>query len=196
MAVYRQGSVVEMLQNTTPLSLRNYSPAHSARFSNRGLAAAHTAVYWNGININAPTTGSADLSLIPAGLIESLAFSRGGASSVMGSGSIGGGIHLNHLEEDDIPLLINWSNSLTTTGNLESSLRAKVNSKGWSSNTALVWNHAQNNYEFINRAMPQPELQTRKNSSFNQKGFTQELSRKFGAHQLEISLWGVKTERE
>lgn len=196
MAVYRQGSVVELLQNTTPLSLRNYSPAHSASFSNRGLAAAHTAVYWNGININASTTGSADLSLIPAGLIESLAFSRGGASSVMGSGSIGGGVHLNHLETDNAPLRISWLNSATTTGNFESSLRAKVNSNGWSTNTALVWNRSQNNYQFINRAMAQPEQQTRENSSFHQQGVTQQLSKKFSAHRIEISLWGVETERE
>lgn len=196
MAVYRQGSVVEMLQNTTPLSLRNFSPAHSASFSNRGLAAAHTAVYWNGININAPTTGSADLSLIPAGLIESLAFSRGGASSVMGSGSIGGGIHLNHIDDDDVPLKISWLNSASTTGNFESAFRAKINSNGWSSNTAVVWNRSQNNYEFINRAMALPERQIRKNSSFNQQGLTQQLSKKIGVHRFEISLWGVETARE
>lgn len=53
-----------MLQSITPLYLRNYGPGLSYSISLRGGNSAQTAVLWNGININNPMQGQADLSLI------------------------------------------------------------------------------------------------------------------------------------
>jgi len=194
--VYAQGTVVEMLQNTTPLTIRNLGPSHSASFSNRGLAAAHTAVYWKGVNINSPTTGIADLSLIPAGLIESVAISHGGTSAIMGSGPIGGGIHLNHQVPDDDDYRVELSGTVSSIMNLETNLRTSFRLGSWKSRTALVWNHSQNAFPYMHNARKVPERMIRENSGFEQKGFSQELSNQMGRHLVELSLWGVETNRQ
>lgn len=194
--VYSQGTVVEMLQNTTPLTLRNYGPSHSASFSNRGLAAAHTALYWKGVNINSPTTGIADLSLIPAGLIESVAISHGGTSAIMGSGPVGGGIHLNHNVPDDAEFRAELSGTVSTIRNYETNLRTSFSLGSWKSRTALVWNRSHNEFPYMHNARKVPERMIRENSALEQMGVSQELSKQIGRHHIELSLWGVETNRQ
>ena len=60
----------------------------------RGTGASQTVIDWNGININSPTLGQADLSLIPVGLIDDIHIYYGGASLLLNNGGIGGAINL------------------------------------------------------------------------------------------------------
>lgn len=195
-AVYPMGNVVELLQNTTPLFVRNAGPSHSASFSSRGLAAAHTAVYWKGININSPTTGLADLSLIPAGLVETMSIAYGGASALMGSGLMGGGVYLNPDQKVLPGIYGEVAFQQSNTGNTGLNLKSKLVIGPWISRTALVWNYNKNQYPFIHRAQATPERQFREHSLMEQKGISQDLKRYFGRHSVEISLWGAETERQ
>lgn len=196
MEFYREGSVVNLLQYTFPVIVRSNGPSASVTISNRGLAAAHTAVFWNGININAPTTGLADFSLIPAAFVDHIALSLGGSSAVMGSGLIGGGIHLNYRQPDNETLNISISQSMSTIGNAETAVRAAVAGENWRSKTNIVWHRGLNKYRFYNNAKKDAPEEIRSGNDFTQYGFTQRLSRNIGVHNLSIDLWALETERQ
>lgn len=192
---YGQGSVAALLQSTTPLFVRNYGPSHVTSVSNRGLAAAHTAVYWNGININAPTTGQADFSLIPSAFVESLDISIGGSSAVMGSGPIGGGVHINTAVDTSQGVHVSSTSTINSAQNLESHLRIKVGSKRWQSVTNLLWHEGQNRFPFVHSAKPSQPREFRQNAHFRQRGLTHRLSRQFGKHRIGMDIWGLETDR-
>ncbi|MGB6150499.1 MAG: Plug domain-containing protein, partial [Pricia sp.] len=62
----------------------------------RGTNASHTAVIWNGININSPLNGQVDFNTITPFNYSSIAIRSGGGSVQFGTGAIGGSVHLNN----------------------------------------------------------------------------------------------------
>lgn len=62
----------------------------------RGTNASHTAVIWNGININSPLNGQVDFNTIDPFNYSSVDIRSGGGSVQFGTGAIGGSVHLNN----------------------------------------------------------------------------------------------------
>ncbi len=62
----------------------------------RGTSASHTAVIWNGININSPLNGQVDFNTIDPFHYSSVDIRSGGGSVQFGTGAIGGSVHLNN----------------------------------------------------------------------------------------------------
>ncbi|WP_373519144.1 TonB-dependent receptor plug domain-containing protein [Pricia sp.] len=62
----------------------------------RGTNASHTAVIWNGINVNSPLNGQVDFNTINPINYSSVDIRSGGGSVQFGTGAIGGSVHLNN----------------------------------------------------------------------------------------------------
>jgi iron complex outermembrane receptor protein len=91
----RQGqSLANLLQELSPLYIREYGPGQLSTISFRGTSSSHTAVLWNGLNINSPTLGQTDFSQIPAFALENVQVQYGSSSSLYGSAALGGSIQL------------------------------------------------------------------------------------------------------
>lgn len=84
----------------------------------RGTSASHTAVIWNGININSQLNGQVDFNAISANSYDHISVRSGGGSVLFGSGAIGGTIHLDNLiqfsEQTQHEILINYGSFNTT----------------------------------------------------------------------------------
>ncbi|GEM_PF-5120477 len=80
----------EYLASNQGLFLRTYSPGGLATLTWRGLSAAHTAVWWNGMPIVNPMNGVPDFALLPLGLMEQAQLIAGGAAALYGSGALAG----------------------------------------------------------------------------------------------------------
>jgi len=91
---FRFASITDALAFNTPLAFKNYGPGQLATVSFRGTSASHTAVLWNGININQPNLGLTDFSTIPVAGFDRLAVQYGSSSSAVGSDAVGGSILL------------------------------------------------------------------------------------------------------
>ncbi|MBR9921323.1 MAG: TonB-dependent receptor [Bacteroidetes bacterium] len=92
-AAFRGRRLSETLQRSG-LLVRAYSPGGLATPSSRGGASRHTALLWNGVNLQSPLNGTIDLSLFPMEFIDFLSYHDNGISSLRGSGSFGGSINL------------------------------------------------------------------------------------------------------
>ena len=84
----------ELLTFQMPLYFRNYGNGMISGISMRGTSPSHTAVLWNGININSYSLGQADFSILPAVAFENVKVHVGGGSARFGSGAFGGSILL------------------------------------------------------------------------------------------------------
>ena len=87
-------NIGDVLAAYTPIAFKYYGPGQLSTASFRGTSANHTAVLWNGLNINAPTLGQTDFSTIPVAGFDELSVQYGSAASIVGSDAVGGSILL------------------------------------------------------------------------------------------------------
>jgi len=90
------GSLTELLQGFSTAYVRNYGQGTLATLSMRGTSANHAGLLWNGVRLSPPNIGYVDLSLIQGNFFQDIMMLYGGSSPMFGSGSIGGGVHLNN----------------------------------------------------------------------------------------------------
>ena len=92
-----------MLSENLGLLLSKYTPIYIKQnavglstIHLRGTSANHTAVLFNGVNINSLTLGHSNIANIPSFLFSDIKIQFGSASALYGTDAIGGSIHLNN----------------------------------------------------------------------------------------------------
>lgn len=116
----------------------------------RGTNASHTAVIWNGININSQLNGQVDFNTINPFNYNSISIRSGGGSVQYGSGAIGGSIHLNSdllfKEHFDNQVSIGYGSYKTKKINFHQS----YGSRSMSYSLGVNYNASDNNYKYLN----------------------------------------------
>ncbi|MEO0571752.1 MAG: TonB-dependent receptor [Bacteroidota bacterium] len=115
----------------------------------RGTNASHTAVIWNGININSQLNGQVDFNTINPLNYSSVAIRSGGGSVQFGTGAIGGTVHLNndlrfqeHFNQEMVTGYGSFDTQSVNYGNSFSSGR-------WSSTFGVNYNQSDNDYLYL-----------------------------------------------
>jgi iron complex outermembrane receptor protein len=182
--------VTETLDNNSQLFFKSYGAGAMASTSFRGAGASRTQLSWNGINLNDPMLGQTDFSLFPSGMADGIQVSYGAASMETGFGGIGGLINL-----ENKPV---WAKQTTTDiktgyGSFDSwsgLLKFQTGTNNFQSVTKAFFTSSENDFPFLNTdALPEPELQRRKNGSGSQKGFMQELYYKKAGIITSARIW-------
>jgi len=96
MAARLTTSLADLLALHSPVFIKSYGRGSQATASFRGTAASHTQILWNGMTLNSPMAGIADLSLLPVFFTDEVTLLHGGSSLSEGSGALGGAIHLEN----------------------------------------------------------------------------------------------------
>ncbi|TLV00215.1 TonB-dependent receptor [Dyadobacter luticola] len=94
LAQFQFQNISNILSAYTPIAFKNYGSGQLNTASFRGTSANHTAVLWNGLNINSPSLGQTDFSTIPVMGFDKLSVQYGSAASIVGSDAVGGSILL------------------------------------------------------------------------------------------------------
>jgi len=127
----------------------------------RGTNASHTAVIWNGININSQLNGQIDFNTINPFNYNSISIRSGGGSVQYGSGAIGGSIHLNSdllfKEHFDNQVSIGYGSYKTKKINFNQSYGSRL----MSYSLGVNYNASDNNYKYLNTG------EENKNGEFN-----------------------------
>lgn len=117
----------------------------------RGTTAQHTAVVWNGININSQSLGQTDFNSINPLGYNSIAVRPGGGSVIYGSSAIGGSIHLNNDlrfgNRFDNELLLRYGSFHTFDGNFITNIA----SEKYSFQLGITHAKSDNDYEWIGK---------------------------------------------
>lgn len=189
LARFQYQSLSDFLQFQTPIALKSYGSGQLTTISFRGTSASHTAVLWNGLNINSPTVGLSDLSTIPLMGFDQMTIQYGSSASCVGSDAVGGSILLSSVpnwNNKGINAVIGGQYGSFRSSNLNAGLRfSKVSKNGVLNGKTLFYG---GNIRNFNGQTPTPnEVRAdRKGREYSiepsettQKGFVQDLYFRF-----------------
>ncbi len=194
---YPLSSITEVLNESTPLFIKNYGSGGTATSSFRGTSAGHTQVLWNGININDPMLGQTDFSLLPSGMADNIMISFGGASMDLGTGAIGGIINLENMPSWKKHTLIDAIVGAGSLGRYSGLIKVSTGSDHFQSVTRGYLNISQNNFPYLDtEVIPDPVWKKRENNQVLQKGFMQELYLRKAENVLSARVWYQSASRD
>lgn len=190
LAQFRFQTLADALAMTTPLALKSYGNGQLATVSFRGTSANHTAVLWNGININQPMTGQSDFSTLPVVGFDRLSVQFGASASAVGSDAVGGAVLLGSVPD--------WRGGLHGTAGVrvgsfqnyqaQGGVRYGISRKqNWqlAGNTTIYHNQLNNRYGSTQRRGYFLEA-----SETRQRGLVQNLyARNQRGQQLSAAIW-------
>jgi len=191
----QDGNLEQLLSRSLPISIKTDAGGLST-IRIRGTAPAHTSFNFGGININSLTLGHSNISTLPVYLFDEVGVQFGSASSVNGSGSIGGAIHIG--------LQNNWTKGFKIEARMangsfgEQHYGTKLffgNGK-FEAVTRAYYYYKKNDFKFINPNYRDFENQifeiedTQQNANIENMGILQELNYKFVENEYFIfNVW-------
>lgn len=194
---YQGRSLGDILQEQSPIFVRQYGAGMIASPSFRGTSAGHTAVFWNGLPINSPSLGQSDLSILPISSIDQVSLQFGNAGALFGNEAIGGSIHLGTNSEFSKGLQAGISQQIGSFGLFNTNLFAGFSSKNFSSKTKVYREFSKNNFRYNDLGrIGTPEVKE-DHAQFEQVGVVQDLAWNLNSNnQLKTAFWWNKTNRE
>jgi vitamin B12 transporter len=201
---YATGSKVEQLQsgndvvtasdkliNETPFYFKTYGNNQLSTIALRGTTASQTAVLWNGININSPTLGQTDFSLIPLFLFDEVSIRYGSASALYGSDAIGGSILIGQREPSfQKNLDATFYQLAGSFGKFNTGIKATYGNERWEFRTKLFRAVIENDFPFYSSAIG--HTKTQNHAAVENYGIDQQIHYKISERQ-RISAEGMYT---
>ncbi|WP_327489854.1 TonB-dependent receptor plug domain-containing protein [Telluribacter sp.] len=188
--LFRFQSLTELLAFHTPLAFKSYGPGQLTSVSFRGTSPNHTAVLWNGVNINQPNLGQTDFSTIPVAGFDQLSVQYGAAASVVGTDAVGGSILLGSTPQPEPGLSLLVGREQASFGNQQTQLGARYGTRlnsAWvlSGKTLLYDGQMNNDYRVKERRGSALEP-----STTAQRGLVQDLFfQNTKGQRLSAQLW-------
>ncbi len=190
---YSSYTIDKALFNTTSLNVKNSGPSQLSTISFRGSSSVHTGVVWDGFYINPSNIGVFDFSLLPVSFFDNVMVQYGGMSSVFGSGSVGGGIHIGNKPFFDKGFQTDIELSAGCFGNYSGTGEIRFSTNKFYSKTALNVRKAKNDFTYRYRG---EELRQR-NAALESYGFIQELGYMPSDDQIiRFNIWMMNFHRE
>lgn len=190
---YQNRNVADLLADESGLFIKSYGLGSLATTSFRGGSAAHTAVVWNGFNLNSPMNGTIDLALLPVSGFSGISTLGGGNAGVWGSGAVGGVIQLENKAQFAPFRSLASDFSVGSFGNGGITLRYEMGTLNTWLKVTAYGNTATNNFHytgFDGVMLPQ------KNADFKRIGLmTDGVFQKKQNRQMGFSVWGQLNER-
>lgn len=194
---YAARSLGDLLQEQSPVFVRQYGAGMVASPSFRGTSAGHTAIFWNGLPINSPSLGQSDLSILSVEAIDQVQVHFGSSGALFGNEAIGGSLHLGSKTEFGKGFQGKFSQTIGSFGLSNSSISGGFSSKKFSSKSRFYRQFAGNDFSFRNVALPGTPESTENHAQVEQLGFVQDLAWNLSAKsQVKAAFWWNKADRQ
>lgn len=197
MEAYSARSLGDLLQEQSPVFIRQYGAGMLASPSFRGTSAGHTAIFWNGLPINSPSLGQNDLSILPVEAIDQAQLHFGSSGALFGNEAIGGSIHLNSKPGFGKGFEGKISQTFGSFGLFNTSLSGGFSSKSFSGKTRIYRQFAKNNFSYQDIALPGTPEVRQDHAQTEQLGFVQDLAWNLSdKSQVKAAFWWNKANRK
>ncbi len=189
-------NLADLLQDEHSIFIKSYGQGSLATSSMRGTGSSHTAVLWNGFNLQSSMNGTLDLSLIPTSFVDQASVVKSGASTSFGSGAIGGAIVLNNPIYFRKGLNITLDAKVGSFNNYNESLAVKWSNGKFYNKTRIFHHAAKNDFSFQNTSLFGKPVVNQTNSAFEQYGIFQENAFLINKNQsVDVKLWHQNSHR-
>jgi vitamin B12 transporter len=193
---YKNLRLTDYLQSETPLSIKAYGTG-LASVSVRGMAANHTTVLWNGINLQNPLHGLNDLAILEVGSVSRIDVKLGGCSALGGSGAIGGIVYLENEKPQNDGIHGTIGYDLGSFGLSNAHGQLDFNEKKWGGSVRLSHQAATNDFVFRNNAELGKPLQHVVHAAYNNRNATANLFGQLSDNDfVKFSFWQSRNFRE
>ncbi|MBN4049633.1 TonB-dependent receptor [Bacteroidales bacterium AH-315-N07] len=189
-------SLAEVLTNHSPIFIKTYGQGSLATASFRGTNSTHTQINWNGINLNSPTLGMLDLSLIPVSLADNIAIVYGGGSLLQSNGGIGGSVQLKNNPDWNNKFKVGINQQIGSFNSYSTHINFKYGSKKWLANTKLFRNTSANDFPYKNITKNESPVERQTNAETKQHQILQEIYYKIDSNNtLAARVWYLNSNR-
>lgn len=196
MAQYGQQTLADILTHTSSLYIKTYGNGSLATSSLRGGNANHTAVIWNGFNINSPTHGQVDLALLPVQSASGISIQHGSACALWGSGAVGGTINLTNTPLFDKGLSSSVHLSAGSYNAFNELFSVTLSKAKTVSSVKLFSGAAENNFPFISGYNNEAKQQRQTNAHMQFVGAITENHLLINSKQrINLFVWYQENER-
>ncbi|MFN8239496.1 MAG: TonB-dependent receptor plug domain-containing protein [Bacteroidales bacterium] len=183
-------SIADIVNSTGTMYLKTYGPGGIATSSYRGAGASHTQLSWNGISINSPMLGQADLSLIPGGFADRVNIYTGLASLAIGSGGLGSTIDVGNITDWNDNEVAEFSGGMASFSEYSTYGKLNLGNTNFRSSTRYSLSTALNNFRFIDEVSSSSSFTARRQyASTNREAFLQEFYLRNGNSVTTARLW-------
>ena len=190
---WNQGnSLATLFSKNTGILIKSYGRGSIASISMRGSTSSQVQVLWNGMNINSPTLGQLDFSLIPVYFTNSIAVIPGGSSLYESTGGIGGGINLQNNADFNERLNIQLIQGLGSFNTYETFAKVSAGNTRFNSVSRFLFTKSKNNFEYINVDKAGHPEEIRKNAAYDGIAFQQELYYKLNSDQQISTIFFIQ----
>ncbi|MCU0451967.1 MAG: TonB-dependent receptor, partial [Bernardetiaceae bacterium] len=191
------GTLAGLLMQASPVYVREYGAGMLASVSFRGTAASHTALLWNGVNLNLLTLGQTDFNLVPLGAAQQVELHYGGASALYGSDALGGSIHLYSQPSWRPGVTGKFQQTVGSFGQFYTQAQAQVG-RGRSEFRLNAYHQTtRNDFPFRNVARPGAPLERQTNAALRNYGLQPEFYYRFSpGRYLSVKGWYTYADRQ
>ena len=189
-SAFLTSSMSQLLLQQNACLVKSYGQGNIASLGIRGSTAEETAVLWNGININNPMLGQADISLLPVGFFNSMSLQKGALSGYWGSGAMAGVLNLQSAPKQTKGLTVQASTSYSSMQNSTQWLSVNYMASKFSSSTKLFGDFSQNKYQYYKNTDTSLIKQTQQHAQVMQYALMQDFAYKLKDNQqLSMHIW-------
>ncbi|SIN65752.1 TonB-dependent receptor [Algoriphagus halophilus] len=194
---YQGRSLADLLQEQSPVFVRQYGAGMLASPSFRGTSAGHTALFWNGLPINSPSLGQSDLSILPVAAFDQVNLQFGNAGALFGNEAIGGSLHLQTKPKFSDGFHVGLTQQIGSFGTFNSYLEGEYSNSTISSSTRIYREFSKNNFPYKDLGqIGTPEV-NQDHAQFEQVGLVQDFAWNVTEKsQLKAAVWYNHTDRE
>lgn len=192
---YSTTNLGQALSACTGIQINSYGTGLSS-VSLRGTGSSHTAVIWNGLNIQDVLNGGVDFSLIPTGFFDNIKVQYGGNGALFGSGCIGGAIHLNNTLDFNRGVNASFRTAYGSYGHFYEGLNLSYSNKLFSGYIKAYYNKAKNDYKFRNTEEFETPTQTLHHADYSEYGVLAGAAVKINDRNIfETSFWYLNNDK-
>ena len=186
---HASSNLAELLAQRSPLYFKTYG-AGIATVAFRGTSANHTAVLWNGININSISLGLSDFSTFPAAASENVSVQYGSSSALYGSGAIGGTIHMFGAPTWEDGFIGSLRQEAGSFGRYYSEVAASMGNGRIESKTKAFIKRAQNDFPYKIKGINGVKEMKQTNADLQHTGVIQDIYYRIHSNQyVSLNLW-------
>lgn len=192
--IFSASSMSQLLLQQNVCLVKSYGPANIASLSVRGSSAQQTAVIWNGMNINNPMLGQADISLLPVGFFNSISLQKGALSGYWGSGAMAGVLNLQSAAQNNSGFVVRASTSYSSLQNVTQWASVNFSSGKWSSATRILGDVSKNQYNYF---LNDSSIAKQKHAETRQYALMQDVSYQINSkQQMGLHVWLQDADRQ
>ena len=187
-------SLSQLLIQHSPVFIKTYGPGGTASASFRGTTASHTLVLWNGLQLNSPSLGEVDFSMIPVFFTDEVSLQWGSKTSA-NSGGLGGVVNIANKQKFNEGLILDVKQTYGSFNTWGSYLTVGYSAMNMIARVKAYCNSSDNDFTYTNIAtIPHQEMK-QKNADFVDYGVMPELQVRFKNSLLSLVSWNQFSHR-